>query len=315
MKIYSSEELIAAVRRIGSFTEDVEAEGKKDQDLLDVLDAVLLDELIPQVIRLQEEFFVRCHTVACSAAITRYPLPKRAVGNKLRDLFWVSGTEREYLPLIAREDLPFHTEGDVDAQPDGFYVEGDGIVPVPRPSGGSLRMSYYFRPGQLVKADSYRQVASVDSTTSVTLDVAAPAAWTTATVFDAHSKESGAENRFFDFGASVVSGTTLTFTSAIDGSVTDMRALEVGDYITEAGHAAVPALPRDVHSVLAQAAACRLLESDGDSEMLQLARQTLARQLENMLHIMDVRVDGKSQRLTNRRSFLWAQQRRTGWGR
>ena len=307
MKIYDSEDLVAAVRRIGSFTENVESEGKTDQDILDVIDATLLDELVPQVVRLQEEFFIREHTVACSSAIARYALPKRAVGNKLRDIFWVSGTQRKFLPPIARESLPFYAEGDTDSAPDGFYIEGDAVIPVPRPGGGSLRMAYMFRPGQLVLAEGYRQVVSVDSTTSVTLDSTVPATWTTATLFDAHSKESGAENRFFDFGASVVSGLTLTFTQAIDGSVTDMRALEPGDYVTEAEYAAVPSLPRDVHSVLAQAAACRLLESDGDSEMLQLARQTLARQLENMMHIMDVRVDGKTQRLTNRRSFLWAQ--------
>ena len=119
-------------------------------------------------------------------------------------------------------------------------------------------------------------------------------------MFDAHSKNSGAENRYFDLAASTVSGTTITFTTAIDGSVQDTRALAVGDYIVEEQNAAVPSLPRDMHPVLAQAAATRLLESEGDTEMLEIARGTLARQLQNMNHILEARVVGKPKKITNR---------------
>lgn len=171
-------------------------------------------------------------------------------------------------------------------------------------------MSFAFRPGQLVKLDSYRRVVSVDSTTQVTLDSAVPPEWSTATLFDVHSRESGAEVRVFDYGASVVFGTAMTFTQVIDGTVDGTRAVEVGDYVVEAEHAAVPALPRDAHPVLAQAAACRLLESDGDSEMLKLGRETLARMFDNFAELFSSRVKGKAQKYVNRRSLLFNQSRR-----
>jgi hypothetical protein len=93
----------------------------------------------------------------------------------------------------------------------------------------------------------------------------------------------------------------------------DTRALVAGDYVVEAENAAVPSLPRDMHPILAQAAAARMLESEGDTEMLELARQTLARQLANMNHILESRVVGKPKKITNRNSFVTHQISRGGW--
>ena len=180
----------------------------------------------------------------------------------------------------------------------------------PPATAGTLKLSYFFRPGQLVKAASYRRVASVDSTTQVTLDSTAPTAWVAGTtLLDAHSKESGAEVRVFDYGASTI-GATIIFTQAIDGSVDGTRAVQVGDYVVEAEHAAIPAIPRDAHPVLAQAAACRLLESDGDSDMLKIGRETLAHMFDNMADLFETRVEGKPQVYVNRRSILFAQRGR-----
>ena len=311
MKVFTTEDLIASVQRRISIPSDLASEGKADTDIIDVLDEVLLDEIIPQILKYSEEYFVRTLTLTVDSSTTHYQIPKRAVGNALRDVFFQNGTDKRYLTLISREFLPFYSSTPVTV-PEGFYLEGNNLRLIPPGSAGTLKVSFAFRPGQLVKAASYRKVTSVDSTTSVTVDSTVPTAWTTATTFDAHSKESGAEVRVFDYGASVVSGTGITFTQAIDGSVDGTRAIEVGDYVVEAENAAVPAVPRDAHPALAQAAACRLLESDGDSEMLRAARQTLGRQLENFGHLFETRVDGKPQTIVNRKSLLFAQRRRGG---
>ncbi len=307
-KVFTTEDLIASVQRRASFSPDAQSEGKADQDIIDVLDEVVLDELVPSMLRFQEEFFTRTITVAVAASPNRYPVPTRAIGNSLRDIYWEdSAGKRQQLYPLARELLPYYSSDPGD--PCYFYFEGDNLILVPPGSAGTLKVAFFFRPGQLVKAASYRKVTVVNSTTAVTLDSAAPSAWTTATLFDVHSKESGAEVRVWDFGASVVSGTGITFTQLINGSVDGTRPVAVGDYVVEAGHAAVPALPRDAHPVLAQAAACRLLESDGDSEMLKLGRETLGRMLENFGELFETRVDGKPQTFVNRKSLLFSQHR------
>jgi hypothetical protein len=313
-RAFTSEQLLTEVRRIGAFS-DVSSEGKTDTDILNALNTVMLDELVPNLLRYREEYLVKAINQTITASDTFINIPSRAIGNTLRDVYFVSSdlSANEYLPKISREDIPFLASLDTTNTPGGFYVEGDSIRLLPGPTSGVLRLSYFFRPGTLVKADSYRTVASVDSTTSVTLNSAVPTSWDTDTLFDVHSKNSGAENRYFDKVATTVSGTTLTFSTAIDGSLADTQAIQVGDYVVEAENAAVPALPREMHPILAQAAAARMLESEGDTEMLEVARQTLARQLQNMNQILEARVEGKPIKVTNKNSFLNRQTFRGAW--
>jgi hypothetical protein len=164
-RVFTSEELITEVRRIGAFN-DVASEGKTDTDILNTLNTVMFDELVPSLIKYQEDYLVKSTDFTITARLI--PIPTRAVGNILRDVYYISsGTEEQYLPQINREDIPFYNTVDnlFSNRPDGFYVEGDAIILVPNITSGTLRLSYYFRPGSLVKAASYRTVASVDSAT------------------------------------------------------------------------------------------------------------------------------------------------------
>lgn len=313
-KIWTTEEEIIEVRRIGAFN-DVESDGKTDADIINVLDLVTMDEMVPQLVRLQEEYLVRTQQVTTTANQLYVDLPSRAVANALRDISIsdADGSNTFYLPMITRENLPFYSTDSSD-RPDGFFMEGDHIRLVPKSSGGKLLiLAYNFRPGQLVKSADYRKVVTVDSTTSITVDSTVPTGWSTTNLFDAHSAKSGAENRVFDYAASTVSGTAITFSAAIDGTATDTFAIEVGDYIVLAETAAVPALPREMHPILAQAAACRLLESDGDAIALEIGRQTLARQIKSFQVLGETRVDGKPHKTTNRNSFLHRMTTRGGW--
>lgn len=311
-KSYTTEQLISLVRRIGAFN-DVGSEGKEDTDIMDALDEVMLSELAPVLIRVQEEYLVRTLPVTTTANQEHVDIPTRALANIIRDVWFQDGNQRRFIPLVNRENRPFYGI-DASDTPDGVYMEGDHIVLVPKSSGGQqLNIAYTFRPNQLVKASAYRTIASVDSTTAVTLDSAVPAAWTTANTFDIHSKNSGAEVRSYDKGATTVSGTGITFSTAIDGSTSDSFAAEVGDYVCLAETAAIPSLPRELHPALAQAAACRLLESDGDAVALQLARQTLQRQIEAWTIMGECRIEGKGHRIVNRNSLLGRQTTRGGW--
>lgn len=313
-KVWTTEQEIVEVRRIGAFN-DVESDGKADADIINALDLVMMDELVPQLVRLQEEYLVRSIDVTTTANQEFVDIPKRAVANAIRDIYIeeANGDGRNFVTMINRENRPFYSTVASD-RPEGFYLEGDHIVLVPKNTGGKvLKLSYVFRPGQLVKSANYRKVVTVDSTTSVTVDSTVPTVWTTANIFDVHSATSGADNRVFDYGAGTVSGTTITFSTLIDGSVVNTHAVAVGDYVVLAETAAIPALPRELHPVLAQAATCRLLESDGDAIALEIARQTLARQIKSFQVLGDTRVDGKPHKTVNRGSFLLRMTTRGGW--
>ena len=117
-------------------------------------------------------------------------------------------------------------------------------------------MSYFFRPGDLVTSSNYRIVEGVNLTTkTLTLNSNVLATWTTGKKYDVHSAESGAEIKLWSASVTTASAKTLIFTDAIDGSREGTAAVEVGDYVTLENEAAIPALPRELHPALAQAAA------------------------------------------------------------
>lgn len=313
-KKWTTEECITEVRRIGAFN-DVESEGKTDADIINALDLAMMDEIVPLLIRSQEEYLVRPYQVTLSANDEYVDVPSRAVANSIRDVHLsdTDGSNPYFLPQISLEHRPFYGTNASD-RPFGFFLMGDHIRLVPKSNGSKLlHMAFTFRPGQLVKSSAYRQVDSVDSTTSITVDSTVPTGWSTSNTFDAHSKKSGAENRVFDYVASVVSGTTITFSSAIDGSVANTFAVEAGDYVCLSETAAIPALPRELHSTLCQAAAVRLLESDGDAVAVELGRQTLSRQFSAWAVLAESRVEGKPHKISNKNSLLLAQSRRGRW--
>lgn len=307
-------ELLTYLRDIGSLNSETSA-GKDDDALLRLINAALYDELVPFVIANSADYFVREATVPLVAGQSDYRLPTRAVGNVLRDIHWTDGQDRQIiLTQVTLSNVPDFLLSSPSAVPTQFAMIGNFVRPLPlNAASGSLVMSYFFRPGALVTSDNYRQVASVDSSTAITLTSAVPTGWSTANKFDAHSEESGAENRVWDQAASTVSGTGITFSSAIDGSVAGTRAIEVGDYVCLADKAAVPGLPVEAHSILAQAALCKVMESDGDVEALKSARQSLGRQLRLLGQTIAQRVQGKPQIVLNRNSFLRTQRRYKGF--
>lgn len=313
-KVWNTGELITEVRRIGAFN-DVESDGKADADIINALDLVMMDEMLPTLISVQEEYLIRTKTVTTTTNQEFVDIPAQAVVNSIRDIWWsdANGDQHHTIPRINREHRPLYGDTTSD-YPRGIYVEGDHIVLVPKSTGGqTINLAYMQRPGQFVQSTAYRKIVTVDSTTAVTLDSTVPTTWTTADVFDIHSSKSGAETRLFGYSASVVSGTGITFSALIDGTVDNTFAVEVGDYVVLEETAAVPGLPRELHPVLAQAAACRLLESDGDAVALEIARQTLGRQLKSFVKMAETRIEGKPHKIVNPNSFLSKQTTRGGW--
>ena len=54
-KVFTAEQLIQSVQRRAAFSPDAQSEGKADQDILDVLDEVMFEELVPFIRRLKED--------------------------------------------------------------------------------------------------------------------------------------------------------------------------------------------------------------------------------------------------------------------
>jgi hypothetical protein len=297
---YTADELIATVRNIASLPDHNQV-GSQSADIIRYLNEEMMAELVPALLKAREEYFVLTRRIPIVEGQDRYRIPQRAIGLKLRDLHYVDGAGDVHdIEHIERERADDYGD-DGSGCPPAFHLENNQIVLIPR--GGSfsgfLEVVYHFQPGQLVLANQARLIQSVAGGV-ITLTQNAPSTFTTTARYDIHSPLSGGEIKAFDIPCSNVSAAQLTFTQAdIDGSVYGSLKAETGDYVVLAGEAALPALPRELHPVLAQAAACRAREAIGDVDGVAMHKAKLDRMLLNAMALLECRVEGRPPKITN----------------
>jgi len=312
---YTTEELLEEVRnqyQVG----DSGSLGTEDADILRYLNKEMMVELIPQVAKLHEEFFVVTEVVPLTKtntiSDTHVLVPDRAIGNSLRDLFLLRGATRLPLPRINREDLAaFETDRGGGDELRGFFMEGVRIRVFPSvKTGDDLEVAYMFRPSQLVKADEYRTITALDTTlNTVTVSGAPPPPFALNSEIDIHGPNSGAEIRVFDNEITAIAGNILTLADPIDGTDTRKarQTVVIGDFVAPREQAAIPMLPRELHTILAQGAVVRMAEAIDDQEKYKMHLNHLNRELKLMEYMIGKRVVGKPRKVVNRNSPLWRQ--------
>lgn len=312
---YTTEELLEEVRnqyQVG----DSGSLGTEDEDILRYLNKEMMLELIPQVAKLHEEFFVVTENVPLTKtntiSDTHVLVPDRAVGASLRDMFLLRGATRLPLPRINREDLAaFETDRGGGESMRGFFMENVRIRVFPGvQTGDSLEVAYMFRPSQLVKAASYRTVTALDTTlNTVTVSGAPPPPFALNSEVDIHGPNSGAEIRVFDNEVTAIAGNILTLADPIDGTDTRKarQTVVIGDYVAPKEQCAIPMLPRELHPILAQGAVVRMAEAIDDQEKYKMHLNHLNRELKLMEYMIGKRVVGKPRKVVNRNSPLWRQ--------
>jgi hypothetical protein len=78
----------------------------------------------------------------------------------------------------------------------------------------------------------------------------------------------------------------------------------VGDYVCVAGEAIIPQIPPDLHNMLAEKTAARILASLGDQAGLAMANDKIKEMEYRQGTLIDGRVDGAPQKITARHSIL-----------
>lgn len=126
-----------------------------DLDIQKFLNEEMMISQVPAILGMHEEYYVFKKRVPLKTNVSRYPIPDRAIGMRLRDIKFVD-TNNNYFDLtqIPADDKAFFQRsiGSNDAI-HKFYVEGNDIVLTPTTitsPTGSLEMFFYIRPNQLV---------------------------------------------------------------------------------------------------------------------------------------------------------------------
>lgn len=307
-KYYTTDTLIESVKRRAMLPESTVT--FKDEDFLAFANEELDLGVVPLVMSFHEDYLMYTQLVPLVNNISRYEIPSRAMGNKIRDVQYQDTNNFIYeMTRIFIEDLPYFQNGlsgPIAGVVRSFYMEGNEIVLTPLNNAtnlsGNLRVSYYLRCSELVAESRVARITNINTTTGVVTLDRWPTNFSLTPLIDFTSSRSPFKLVSFDitpvaFGDS--NNPQITF------NLTDLSSqLRVGDIVSNAEETIIPQIPVELHSMLAQRVALRCLEALGDVQGLQAAAAKLQEMEQKAGNIIDDRVEGSPFKIAPKHTFL-----------
>lgn len=152
----TSNDLIASVKRKISFP--VSQNTFTNLDILAFANEEMFIAQVPSVLLYHQEYFTTYKRVPLQTNLSRYPIPNRATGMKLRDLFWMdqNGNLFEMTRIDEHDRAFFQRNVGANQAVHKFFIQGNDVILTPgvvdSPTG-SLIFVFFLRPNQLVKND------------------------------------------------------------------------------------------------------------------------------------------------------------------
>lgn len=149
----TSNDIIEAVKRKIAFP--VSQNTFSEEDILRFANEEMFISQVPSVLQYHEEYFVYRVQTPLVTNISRYPIPDRAIGMRLRDLMWSdsSGNFFEMTRISADDKAFFQRNIGANQAIHKFYIENNDVVLTPSVVGsptGQLNFFIFMRPNQLV---------------------------------------------------------------------------------------------------------------------------------------------------------------------
>jgi hypothetical protein len=278
----------------------------RTEDFLQLANEEMVIGVVPSVLTLHENHYVRSEEVDLEEDKSNYTIPYRSMGNKLKDVFYKdsSGNLFEMTEIDEERKTDFANNTDQSRGIKFYYVESNQIVLWPNITGtvsGSLVFKYYLRPNQLVKSSRAGLITNIDRDSGIITMEDFPDNFSSDVLYDLIMTKSPHKILSFDLQAAGFSSNNSTITFDPDDIPDE---LEVGDYVMQADETYMPQLPTELHVVLAQRVACRCLEALGDTQGLANANTKLQEMEYKLGIIIDNRVEGSPKKVVNRTGFL-----------
>jgi len=300
----TSDDLIASVKR-RAFIPGSQSTFS-DTDLLQFANEEMSMGLVPSVMRMHEDYLLFSESITLEPGQSKYTIPYRAVGNKVREVAYIDTNNNTIeMSRISLTQLPdYNIRNSSTNRIHLYYIQNNEIVLVPELSTavvGTLKVTYYLRPNELVKLENVAVVTNIDTNTGDITVSKIPSGYSSNNLMDFISVKSPHVTLSFDKQPTSVNSTT----NVITFNPTDIPTrLTVGDHVCLAGESAIPQVPSDLHVVLAHRVAARCLEAMGDNEALGAANQKLAEMELNTPTLIDNRVEGSPKKIIARHGFL-----------
>lgn len=283
----NSEELVASVKSRASFPTSQNL--FTQAGILNVLNEEMHSRIIPLMLGVQEEYY----TDYIDVDLKDFPIriPSEAIGQKLRSLMFLhdDGTLGAPIPRVGIENE--YVQGGLCYRMQGnsvhlhFYGMDFGRR--------RARLFYHRRPSVLV---SPLEVATIQSSVGDVFTVARrPLNIDVGAKVDVIESRNPFSPAYRNKNVLAVSSSTI--------QVEGVEEVEPGWVICLAGKTFYPELPLELHELLAQAAAMKILESQGKPTETALATDVYGRMEQNALKLITPRSDGQPKKVLPRRGI------------
>jgi len=151
---YTSDDLIASVKRKIMFP--ISQATFTQNEILDFANEEMFLSQVPSVLQFHQEYFTSYKTIPLRSNVSRYSIPERATGMKLRDLFYQDTNGNLYDMTRVDESNRAYFQANIGSNqgPYSYFVQGNDIIIAPgvaQSPSGNLVFVFFLRPNQLVK--------------------------------------------------------------------------------------------------------------------------------------------------------------------
>ena len=227
-----------------------------DTDILSLADEEIDNLLIPHIMSLREEYFVKMKEVTIAIGVDTIEIPERAVGRTIRELK-LMGTDNTRPYSLSRASITEeYALSTTPGKPIYHYFQGDSIRvnPIPDQAYGNYHLWYEEKPSRLVLTTDVGIITAVSDTT-VTVQQNLNKLITTGAIVDIIKVKAGYVSLYID----QVIGTISTglgpkiITLAGFSALNPITGVSVGDHISLAYTTDIVQLPDEAIPVLVQA--------------------------------------------------------------
>lgn len=151
---YTSQDLINAVKRKIMFP--VAQNTFTEADILSFANEEMQISQVPSVLQFHQDYFVYAKVFPLVANTSRYPVPNRAIGMRLRDIAFSdqSGNVFDMARINSDDKAFFQASTSTSQSIHKYYLEGNEVVLTPSitavPPIGNINFYFFLRPNQLV---------------------------------------------------------------------------------------------------------------------------------------------------------------------
>ncbi len=297
---FTSTELLASLKRRGLIPTATATFSAAD--FYKIVDEEMQTYIVPLLLSVKEEYLVVSEDVTVTAGTTEYYIPQRAIANRLRDVTLADGNG-SYHPLTRLEPENIDAFAERIHGAGGYYLQGNKIVLSSATSSGTMRLTYYQRPGRVVATTAVGEITAIAGI-NVTI-AAAPATFTTSVTYDFVKGRPGFDTLGKDYSASAA-GTTMTFTSS------PPTGLAVGDFITLSQESPIAQAPVELHPLLSQRVTATVLHALGDAKA-ENAYGVADKMEARILKLLSPRTDGSTRKVVNKYGVGRGRTNNRGW--